>query len=167
VQLGVADFVVDRASNPTIGANGAADGYPNTCFGDNVHMQPACIVLDAAATSAAWNHFMSPYTPANPHRIAGAGAYTMSTGDGGLDITSATAATIPTLPPCYGLTGHLFQIRNSQSSYPVTVLSASSTQPIDGVDRSSSGLTIAANTAINLRVKAYSSTTAGCYWTSL
>jgi hypothetical protein len=93
-------------------------------------------------------------------------SYSMLPSDGYIELNSAGLAANETLtlPSCVGQTGAQYTINNS-TSFTVTLKTLNSTQPIDGTDYSTTGLTLP--TGKNFEVWDVANplgTTSGCHW---
>jgi hypothetical protein len=164
-----ADFLVDFAANPLVGADGAAANTPGTigtaCPGsattdfqaDCVHPTAAGQLLLASAASNSLNYYYGS-TLSNPNVVT-SNTYQMLSGDG--VITAApTANAAYTMPDCVGPSGAEYVISNPQSTYTLTIVGKSS-QPINGL---TSAITIPANSTVTLRDVANPKSTSGCHW---
>jgi hypothetical protein len=117
----------------------------------------------AAAMSNALNYYFGS-TAANP-TIVTAATYSMLAGDAYV-VVQPTATTTLTLPNCIGQTGAIYTINNSQSAQTVAIKNLIAAETINGVDHSSSPLTIPFNSTMRFRDVALPSSTGGCVWNS-
>jgi hypothetical protein len=156
-----ADGITDMAANPLLGADGAAAN--TTYFNGGLHPTDSGEPLMAAAMSNALNYYFGS-TAANP-TIVTAATYSMLAGDAYL-LSQPTANQTLTLPNCLGQTGAVYTVNNSQSAFTVGIKNLISAEPINGVDRSSSALTIPSNSTMRFRDVALPSSTGGCVWNS-
>jgi hypothetical protein len=117
--------------------------------------------LEAAAVSAAMNAYFG--TTAAAPTMATTATYSMLTGDTYL-LAAPTGAQTITLPDCTGQSGAKYTINNSQSTYAVTLKTLLSIQPINGIDYSSTGTIIPANSSYQVTDRPLPLSTSGCVW---
>lgn len=160
-----ADFLVDFAADPRLGADGASLN-PNptacggtTCFqGDATHPTATGQLVLASEASNALNYAFGS-NAGNPN-IVTSNTYQMLAGDG--VITAAmTGNAAYTLPECAGQTGAIYTINNPQSTFTLSVVGLSASEPINGF---TTAQTIPSNSTVNIRDVANPKTTAGCHW---
>lgn len=152
--------LTDLAASPLMGADGAAANA--TYFqSDGIHPTSAGQAIMAQEMSNALNYYFG-YSKANPNYVATT-SYTMTAGDGAVTAQPTANQTL-TLPDCLGQTGAVYTINNPQSAFTVTLKNAVAAETINGIDYSSSGLTIPSNSSISLRDVALPPSTAGCVW---
>jgi hypothetical protein len=156
-----ADGITDMAADPVLGADGAAAN--TTFFNGGLHPTDAGEPHLAAAMSNALNYYFGS-TAANP-TIVTAATYSMLAGDAYV-VVQPTATTTLTLPNCIGQTGAIYTINNSQSAQTVAIKNLIAAETINGVDHSSSALTIPFNSTMRFRDVALPSSTGGCVWNS-
>ncbi len=164
-QIG-ADFVVDFAADPRLGADGAY-ANPNTtacggasCFSvDGIHPLAAGQLALAAEASNALNYYASSDTlPV----VVSALPYTMTAGNAAVDVPATiTAGGQITLPSCLGQSGARYRINNQQSAFGVTVIGSATTQPINGL---TTAVTVPANGSVTVIDVPNPKTVAGCHW---
>jgi lysophospholipase L1-like esterase len=150
-----ADFVVDVAANPNLGADGA---YANATYfqADGVHPTQAGQQLIANAYSNAYNYTFG-HNKANPN-VVSAASYQMLSGDGAVSLTAASAQTV-TLPDCTGPSGAVYYLNNSTGIAKSVVGGAN--QPINGL---SSAVAIGPNSSLALFDVPNPETVSGCHW---
>jgi hypothetical protein len=113
---------------------------------------------EIASIDTNYQNYVFGFSKANPHSLTSTtSAYPMTTADGAI-IIKGTAAQPITLPDCTGLSGKDFFISN-QSSAAATISVLDASQPING---STSNVTLAAGTSIDLIVNANPYTVSGC-----
>ena len=171
-----ADFIVDVASFPGLGADGAyanptspcqsaasttpAVGGTSACYqGDATHPTQSGQQTIANIYSNVSNRVFG-YGRTSPHVLASSTTrYQMLPADGALSLTGAAAQPL-TLPDCTGMTGLDFFI-NNQSSVAASVTSLLAAQPINGV---TAAIAIPAASSIDFVATANSYTSSGCRW---
>jgi hypothetical protein len=152
-------FVVDFASQPNVGADGA---YSNATYfqGDGVHPTNAGQVLLAAAASNAVNAYgYGSASQSNP-TLYSSNAVTMVSGDRFATIIPTAAATA-TLPDCLGVTGARYQIFDASAGANTITFSGKASEAISGP------ATLAQNTAAIFQATLISQAAAGCGWRCL
>lgn len=157
-----ADGIDDMAADPVLGADGAA---ANTTYFQSgaLHPNDTGELHMTAAMQNTLNYYFGS-NPAKPTIVTGA-TYSMLAGDAYV-LAQPTANEVLTLPDCIGPTGAIYTINNSQSSFSVGVKNLITAEPINGIDHSSSALTVAANSSVRFRIVALPSSTGGCVWNS-
>ena len=161
-----ADGIVDMAAAPQLGADGASNSTTYFGSGGLVHPNDAGQVYELQAANAALNYYYGANAAAPT--ILTSTPYTMATGDGYLNI-KPTANTIITLPSCIGQSGAIYRVNVQQATgFTLTVKNAATTEPINGTDYSSTGLTAfsGAGTIFFTDVP-NPSAAAGCHWDAL
>lgn len=153
-QIG-ADFVVDFAANPLMGADGA-NANRTYFFTDGIHPTIAGQLLLASAASNSWNYFFGSNL-GNPNVVT-ATTYQMLSSDG-VVTASPTANAAYTLPDCTGPSGASYVISNP-SSFVVTIVGGTN-QPINGL---TSPINIVANSTVTLHDVANPKSVSGCHW---
>ena len=154
-----ADAVIDFASNPLLGADGATSNAA-IFQSDGIHPNQAGQQLLANAASNAMNYYFG-YNQMNPHVVAAA-SYAMQAGDG--YITAApTANQTLTLPDCTGQSGAVYTVTNLQSTFTVGVVTGSSSQLINGLAVGTM-VPVPANGSLTLRDVPNAKTVSGCHW---
>jgi hypothetical protein len=164
-QIG-ADFVIDFAADPRLGADGAyANPNSTACAGgscfyaDGIHPLAAGQLVLAAEASNALNYFAS--SEAQPY-VASALPYAMTAGNATVEVPATiTAGGQITLPSCLGQSGARYRINNQQSAYAVTVIGSATTQPINGL---TTAIAVPANGTVTLLDVPNPKTVAGCHW---
>lgn len=160
-----ADFLVDFAANPLLGADGASlnpnatgcSGGP-TFQGDATHPTACGQLLLAAEASNALNYHYG-YNLSTPHVVA-TNTYQMLAGDGAV-IAAPTGTAAYTLPECAGQSGAVYTINNPQSTHTLSIVGLTNAEPING---QTTALTIPSNSTVVLRDVANPKATAGCQW---
>lgn len=149
-------FVVDGASVPQLGADGANANL--TYFqADNVHPTNAGQILYGAAASNSINaHGAGAASSANP-TIYNSNAVTMLSADVFTTIIPTAAATA-TLPDCLGATGTIYQIFNASAGANTITFSGKASEAITG------SATLAQNLAARFQATLISQAAAGCGW---
>jgi len=150
-----ADFIVDAAANPNLGADGA-NANATYFQADGTHPTQAGQQLLANAYSNAYNYTFGN-NRANPHVVAAA-TYQMLSSDGAVALTG-TATQAVTMPDCTGPSGAVYTLNNS-TSVAKTVIGGAS-QPINGL---TSAITIAPYSSLSLFDVPNPETVSGCHW---
>jgi len=159
-KTGGADGVIDFAADPRLGADGA--NANSTYFqSDTIHPTQAGQALLAAAASNALNYAYG-YNDSNPHNVT-ALPYSMTAGDGYVNLAGVTGAGTVTLPDCTGQSGATYRIGNPQSAYAVTVAPLNASQLINGL-AFGTAVTVPANGSVTLRDVPNPKTVSGCHW---
>lgn len=154
-----ADGVVDFAAAPQLGADGA---YAGSYFqSDQVHPTQAGQALLAAAASNALNYAFG-YGVLSPHAVT-ALPYSMTAGDGTVNLGGVGSAGALTLPDCTGQSGAVYRIANPQSTYAVTVKPLNVNQLINGLPFGTA-VTVPANGTLLLRDVPNQKSVSGCHW---
>jgi hypothetical protein len=150
-----ADFLVDAAANPYLGADGA---YANTTYfqADGAHPTQAGQQLIANAYSNAYNYAFG-HNKANPN-VVSAATYQMHSSDGAVSLTAATAQSL-TLPDCTGPSGALYLL-NNPTSVAKTVIGGAS-QPVNG---QAGTITIVPFSSLALYDVPNPEAVSGCHW---
>lgn len=150
-----ADFVIDLAADPNLGADGA---FANATYfaADGVHPTQAGQQEIANVFSNAYNYAFG-HTRTNPAVVA-ASTYQMLSGDGAVALTAASAQAI-TLPDCTGPSGAVYTLNNSTGIAKSVVGRAG--QPINGL---TSAVAIPANSSLMLIDVPNPETASGCHW---
>lgn len=152
--------LIDFAADANLGADGAnANG---TYFqGDRTHPTVTGQNALAAAASNALGYAFGANEGAPT--VVTASTYAMAASDGAVDL-QPVAATAVTLPSCVGQSGAAYRVNNPQSVFAVVLKTAASTQTVNGVDYSATGLTVPANGTVTLRDVANAGSVGGCHW---
>ncbi len=158
---GVFDGIVDLASYPGLGADGANQG---ACFGpDHTHPSPVCQgkIIQMVEDSANYVLNSGPTIVSTPD-------YSMKASDKELIVLpDPPRASKVTLPSCLGKTGMRYTVSNSSppsSARPLTVQPMSGESILGVIDQS---LSISPGTAITLMPIVANPAVAGCTWTTL
>ena len=155
-----ADAVVDFAANPLLGADGANTG--TTYFtADHIHPTQAGQQLLANALSNVLNYTFG-YNELNEHTMTTL-PYSMTAGDGAMNLAGVTGAGTLTLPDCTGQSGAVYRIHNPQSTYAVMVAPLNGSQLINGLALGTT-VTVPANGTLTLRDVPNAKTVSGCHW---
>ncbi len=152
--------LIDVAADPNLGADGASTNA-QYYTADHVHLNDAGYALVAAAVARALDWSFG-YGDAGPHAVSSAN-YTMAANDGAVNL-QPTAATSIRLPSCVGQSGATYRVGNPQNAFPVTLRAVAGSQPVNGVDYSSTGLPVAGNSTLVLRDVPNAGGAAGCHW---
>lgn len=157
-----ADGVADLFAIPVLGQTGAAPSGGNTWWQiGGLHTTQAGTDLEAAAVSAAMNYHNGS-TSGNPSFVS-APTYPMVAGDRFVYLTPS-ANNVTTLPDCTGATDATYTIVNAQATFTVTLKTFSSAQTLNGINYSSSGLTLPQG-SYSFTIGAFPPSTSGCFWT--
>jgi lysophospholipase L1-like esterase len=150
-----ADFIVDAAANPSLGADGA---YANTTWfqADGTHPTQAGQQLIANAYSNAYNYAFG-HNKANPGAVAAA-SYQMLSGDGAISLTSTSAQAV-TLPDCTGPSGAVYYLNNSTGV--AKTVAGGANQPING---QTAAINLAPYSSLALYDVPNPETFSGCHW---
>ncbi len=150
-----ADFLVDAAASPSLGADGA---YSNQTWfqADGTHPTQAGQQLIANIYSNAYNYAFG-HNKANPNQVADS-TYQMLSSDGAVSLTG-TGAQALTLPDCTGPSGASYVLNNSTGVAKTVV--GQSGQPINGL---ASAITIAPNSSLTLFDVPNPGAVSGCHW---
>jgi lysophospholipase L1-like esterase len=157
----VADGEANFASDPNYGADGA---YSNATYfnSDHIHLTNLGYSQVAAYAQNSYNYLWGA-TQQNPTSIST--TYSLTAADG-WSVFSTNGLTA-TLPNCLGYgAGYQWHTRTSTAGTD-TLKTATSSQTIDGTDYSSSGLTLASNTANAFAVVSGAVASGGCTWTQV
>ncbi len=151
--------IIDFAADPIMGSDtGNANlTYYNT---DQIHPTDPGYALMATAASNSVNYSLGS-SRSSPSFIATT-PYTMLAGDGYIEATISGNAVF-TLPSCIGQSGAIYTINNS-TGFSITLKNSVTSQPINGVDYSSTGLVIPTN--FSLWDIPNSGGSGGCHWSS-
>ena len=150
-----ADFIVDAAANPNLGADSA---YANSTYfqSDGAHPTEVGQQLIANAFSNAYNYTFG-HNKASPNVVSTA-TYQMLSGDGAVSLTGPGAQAL-TLPDCTGPSGAIYYLNNS-TGVAKTVLGGVN-QPINGL---ATAITVPANSSLALFDVPNPETVSGCHW---
>jgi hypothetical protein len=157
-QIG-ADFVIDFAANPLIGADGA-NTNSTTFQPDNVHPTAAGQLLLAAAASNSMNRYFG--SDASNPTVVTASTHTIAAGEGYIT-ASPTANQTLTLPDCIGPSGSTYTVSNIQSAFTVGVVAGSSSQLINGLSIGTA-VSVPSNSSVVFRDVPNDKTVSGCHW---
>jgi len=150
-----ADFIVDVAANPNLGADGA-NGNSTYFQSDDIHPTQLGQQLIANAYSNSYNYTFGN-NKANPNVIT-ASTYQMLSSDGAVSLAGTGSQAI-TMPDCTGPSGAVYYLNNS-TSLAMTVVGGAN-QPINGL---TSPITIPANSSLALFDVPNPETVSGCHW---
>ena len=89
--------------------------------------------------------------------------YSMTAGDGAMNLAGVTGAGTLTLPDCTGQSGAVYRIHNPQSTYAVMVAPLNGSQLINGLALGTT-VTVPANGTLTLRDVPNAKTVSGCHW---
>jgi lysophospholipase L1-like esterase len=150
-----ADFIVDVAADPHLGADGA---YANSTYfqADGTHPTQAGQQEIANLYSNAYNYTFG-HNKANPNVVTAA-TYQMLSGDGAVTL-AATSAQAVTMPDCTGPSGAVYYLNNSTGV--AKTVTGGPNQPINGL---ASAIAIAPNSSLALFDVPNPETTSGCHW---
>lgn len=147
-------FVVDFASQPLVGADGAFAGADFNA--DQVHPNNAGQVLNGASASNAVNAYgIGAASAANPTPYVNTA--TMLSADRFVNAVP-TAATTYTLPDCLGVTGAQYQIANNSLGANTITFAGKASEAITG------SATLAQSTVARFQATLISQAAAGCGW---
>ncbi len=150
-----ADFIVDAAANPNLGADGA---NANTTYfqSDGIHPTQLGQQQIANAFSNSYNYTFG-HNKANPNIVTGA-TYQMLSGDGAVSL-AGTGAQAVKMPDCTGPSGAIYYLNNSTSA--AKTVTGGTGQPINGL---TTAISIPAYTSLALFDVPNPETSSGCHW---
>lgn len=148
--------VIDAASVPALGADGASSGADFNA--DGVHPNQTGQNALAAVISNGINAYGIGSASASNPTVYNSNAVTMVSADRFTNIIATGAATA-TLPECQGLTGADYSITNLSLGANTITFSGTGGETITGT------ATLAQNLTAKFRVNLISPSAAGCFWT--
>lgn len=156
------DFMVDFASDPVLGADGANANV--TYFQDTVHPTATgethltSMYQDAINMVTFGNTLGNPTTPTNTYQMLSSDLYVYAD-------TTAHTFTL-TLPDCLGKTGLIYSIMNAKAGagHTLTVSGLTASETIETTTAVAQTTTLADGAALQLRAQLISDAAAGCTW---